>query len=128
MGNHSTTTVRDSRADTLQRIKTILDAGNVECQFESIPEGGKIISFLGNHFGNASEFIIEKSDKLFASKTGCKAKYLVRSRIHEKQITAYQSVEHALIEIGLKLCINGENGHFYTKYAAPYNERFKNQH
>lgn len=122
---HSTITVRESRAEALIKIKALLDVGNIDSKFDYWSENETIVSFLGNRFGLPSTFAIKKSNKAYLLKTGCAAQYIVSNQLKDTQITAYTSIEHALIDVGLKLCVNGENGEFYIKYGAPYNERLK---
>lgn len=125
--------IEASKQEALEKIKTYLEAEDVDAQFSNITGAyHSSDKFLVVHIGNwnkiPSEFSIDKCDAFYTAYSGYKAIYSTRSLFHEKQLKGYTSIELALIDVGMKLCKNaGEQAEFFQKYAVKYNERIKKQ-
>ncbi len=122
--------VGKSKAEALARIIQYLDSDDIEGQFDSRTgeynsKDKFLVTWNANYKGIPSEFSIDKCDSFYKAYSGCSAIYAVRGLFHEKQLGAYQSIERALIEVGMKLCGKKEKAAFYSKYVPPYNDRVK---
>lgn len=123
--------ISDSRKKALLKIEEILDKGNPDQAFEDVSgeyysKEKFIVSWIGNRNGFAHEYSIDKCDSFYQSISGFACIYARRTLFSEKQIKGFQTIERALIEIGLKLCSGRkEKIYFFEKYAKPYNERLK---
>lgn len=123
--------INQSRVDALTRIKKILSTGNPDEQFSKVSgnyySNDKFIVFwLGNWQGMPVEYSIDKASAFYSTISRYKAIYARRNLIYEKQIAAYDSIERALIEIGIKLCQSRQDKEaFFNQFAKPYNERLK---
>lgn len=122
--------VKKSKAEALEKIKTFLNAPDINGQFDG-REGGYyskdkfIVTWLANWKGIPSEFGIDKCDSFYSDYSGNAAIYVTRSLFHEKQLKGFPSIERALIDIGLMLCPTKDKTAFFKKYAITYNERIK---
>jgi hypothetical protein len=124
--------VKESRSKAFEKIKTLLDAENVDAQFTdrngSYYSNEKfIVTWNANWQGIPSEYGIDKTDSFYAAYSGAKAVYVTRGLLHEKQLGSYESIERALIVFGLKLCPKKEKKAFFEKYATRYNARLKKE-
>lgn len=120
-----------SRKKALQKVVTLLDAGNPDEAFKNkdgsyYSDEKFIVSWKGNYNGYAVENGLNKVDSFYSAYSGHKSIYTQRSLLHEKQIKGYPSIEYGLIDIGIKLCKGiDQKNEFFKKYAIPYNERIK---
>ena len=120
--------VTKSRKEALQKIKEILDKGNPDEQFEAGEKGKHIVVWIGNWGGMWSEFRIDLTDSFYRHYSGYKVVHCAVGLFHEHQIEGYQTIERALIDVGLKLCKNkAQQKEFFEQYAKPYNEKLKTQ-
>lgn len=122
--------VKESRQQALEKIKEILDKGEVEEQFKN--KSGDYYSndkFIVSYNVNYSGFPHEVSIDLDNSFSNVRCIKVRRSLVSEQELDAFRSIEYALIKEGLSLIKNKEQKiEFFNKYAKPYNEKIKNEH
>ncbi|MCO6366639.1 hypothetical protein [Roseivirga pacifica] len=124
--------IKASRADALEKIKTFLEADDVDGQFQNMsgeyhsPEKF-VVTWKGHWMGIASEFGIDLVDSFYTSYSGgVKCIYVTRSLFHEKEIKSFRSVERGLLEAGMTLCPNLDKKYdFFERYGLKYNEKIK---
>ncbi len=126
--------IKKSKQEALDKITAFLDAPDVEAQFDKISgdyhsKDKFIVTWNDNWKGIPSEFAIDKCDSFYSSYSGSKAILATRSLFHEKQLKAYPSIEHALIDVAITKLISKKEDKvtFFNKYAVPFNERIKNK-
>lgn len=128
MKTYSRSQVNKYKKEALAKIITILDKGDVEEQFEknsgAYHSSEKfIITYLGNYKGMMVEFGLDKTDSFYASYSGYKCIYAARNLFFEKQLKGFDTIEHGLIYLGMKLCSAKKKEEFFDRYAVPYNKR-----
>jgi len=119
-----------SKEAALKKIKLLLEAEDVDSQFDLLSgdyhsKDKFIVSWIDNWKGIPSEYSIDKCDAFYAKLSGQKAILATRSLFHEKQLAGYNSIERALIEVGIKLSNKNEKQDFYNTYATKYNTRLR---
>ncbi len=129
-GAFSKTKIAESKADALQKIKTILD-GAPDAITEIQKNAGSefspkvfIISMLANHNGMPMEVNLEHCDNFYKSYSGYACIKTRKSLFYQKQLKGYPSIEFGIIQFGMDLIKDQqEKEDFWRKYAAPYNQR-----
>jgi hypothetical protein len=122
--------IRESRQLALEQIKKFLDADDVNGQFND--RSGEyhsadkfIVSWKGNYNRMPSEFSIDKVDSFFNRISGSSSIYATRSLFHEKQLNSFETIERALLVVGLKLCTKKQKKDFFNKYVVKYNAKLQ---
>lgn len=130
MGSFTAQEVKESKAKALAKIKEYLEAEDVAGQFTGDYFGAErvIVSWNNNWKGFPVEYRLDHCDSFYTLYSGYKVVFVRVSLVQQKQISGYNSIHRALIDIAYKqLCPKKESDAFFQKYITRFNELVEKQ-
>jgi hypothetical protein len=130
MGSFTTKEIKESKAKAFAKIKEYLEAEDVAGQFTGDYFGAEkvIVSWIGNYKGTLVEYRLDHCDSFYTSYSGYKVVFVRVSLFQQKQISGYQGIHRALVDVAYKhLCPKEESDAFFQKYITRFNALVEKQ-
>lgn len=131
MGSFTAIEIKESKAKAFAKIKEYLEAEDVAGQFTGEYFGAEkvIVSWIGNYKGTVVEYRLDHCDSFYGSYSGYKVVFVRVGLFQQKQISGYQGIHRALVDIAYKHLCSGkeESDAFFHKYITRFNELVEKQ-